>query len=66
MPQTSTYILIDEEMECLSIILNVMESEQWDVLCDVILDDYQSFQDLARSIAQSNELNGMTLYVNSV
>lgn len=53
--------LLDEEIECLSMFMGLMENRRWDALCRTMLSNPAAFRSLARSIAQSSGLNGMTM-----
>jgi hypothetical protein len=60
---TAPYELIDIEMQFLSRLMTIIESQQWDVLGNAILNNQEVFRTFARSIASSpsQHLNGMTM-----
>jgi len=60
---TATYDLIDIEMQFLSRLMTIIESQRWDVLGNAIINNQEVFRTFARSIASSpsQHLNGMTM-----
>ncbi len=60
---TATYDLIDIEMQFLSRLMTIIESQRWDVLGNAIINNQEVFRTFARSIAisPSQHLNGMTM-----
>ncbi|KAL7528268.1 hypothetical protein ACHAWF_002500 [Thalassiosira exigua] len=57
----STYQLKIEEIQYLSLLLEVIETGNWEALEHAILNNPAEFRSFARKMSRSSELNGMTI-----
>eukprot|EP00571_Detonula_confervacea_P002501 CAMPEP_0172318566 /NCGR_PEP_ID=MMETSP1058-20130122/35245_1 /TAXON_ID=83371 /ORGANISM="Detonula confervacea, Strain CCMP 353" /LENGTH=57 /DNA_ID=CAMNT_0013033423 /DNA_START=39 /DNA_END=209 /DNA_ORIENTATION=+ len=57
MTGSSSYQLNDEEIQYLSLLLNIIDSQNWQTFRYVILNSPTVFQSFARTISQTSELN---------
>ncbi len=57
-PSTS---LTDEEIQYLSVLLGIIDSQNWEALGYAVLNNPTVFQNFCRTIMKSDELNGMTM-----
>jgi len=61
MTGSSSYQLNDEEIQYLSLLLSIIDSQNWQAFGCAILETPTTFQSFARTISQSSQLNGMTI-----
>eukprot|EP00584_Thalassiosira_punctigera_P009140 CAMPEP_0172530366 /NCGR_PEP_ID=MMETSP1067-20121228/4120_1 /TAXON_ID=265564 ORGANISM="Thalassiosira punctigera, Strain Tpunct2005C2" /NCGR_SAMPLE_ID=MMETSP1067 /ASSEMBLY_ACC=CAM_ASM_000444 /LENGTH=189 /DNA_ID=CAMNT_0013314555 /DNA_START=19 /DNA_END=585 /DNA_ORIENTATION=- len=57
----SSIHLNDEEIQYLSLLLGIIDSQNWQALGHAILNNPTVFQSFARTVSRSSELNGMTI-----
>ena len=58
---SSSQTLSDDDIEYLSLLLEIIESRNWNALEYAIRSNISVFQSFARKVSQSSELNGMTM-----
>mmetsp|Transcript_14255 Transcript_14255/g.30442 ORF Transcript_14255/g.30442 Transcript_14255/m.30442 type:complete len:246 (+) Transcript_14255:173-910(+) len=57
----SSYQLNDDDIQYLSLLLGIIDAQNWEAFGYAILNHPTEFQSFARKICQSTELNGMTI-----
>ena len=58
---SASYHLSNEEIQYLSLLLDMIDSQNWKAFGYAIVNNPQAFQTFARTIMHSAELNGMTM-----
>jgi hypothetical protein len=57
----SAYDLSDRDIQDLTQLLEIIESQKWEVFGSIIISNPAVFQSLSRAINRTTQLNGMTM-----